>query len=216
MAKCYMCENESTSKEHTPPQSFFPKGKRTNLITVPSCSTHNEETSMDDEYARNIVTSSIENNQTSIDHFFDKSLRSFQRHPGLVKPIIESLREVADYKEGAQAFQIDRARFDRVFRKIAYALFYHEFGYSWKRLLAVMTNQIKMTDMSNDHLGDMFEEIKDDLNGLTWKGENPLVFQYSFLKFKEGEFDYALFMIFHEGFPVWIMPDTDSDHADFD
>ncbi len=216
MEKCYMCDNERTSKEHTPPQSFFPKGQRDNLITVPSCSTHNEATSMDDEYARNIITASIENNQISIDHFFDKSLRSFQRHPGLVRPIIDSLKDVADFKEGAKAFQIDRRRFDKVFRKIAYALFYHEFGYSWKRLLAVMTNQIKMTDMTNDHLGEMFEELNLHLEELSLKGNNPLVFQYSFVKFNGGEFDFALFMLFYEGFPIWIMPDRESEYADFD
>ena len=124
---------------------------------------------MDDEYARNIITASTENNRISIDHFFDKSLRSFQRHQGLVRPIIDSLKDVSDYKDGAKAFQIDRPRFDRVFRKIAYALFYHEFGYSWKRLLAVMTNQTKTTDMSNDHLGDMFEELSEHLAELTLK-----------------------------------------------
>ncbi len=80
-----MCDNESTSKDHTPPQSFFPKGHRNNLTTVTSCATHNEDTSLDDEYGRNILTASIENNQTSIDHFFDKSLRSFQRHYGYLK-----------------------------------------------------------------------------------------------------------------------------------
>lgn len=39
--KCYMCECEGTTKEHVPPRCFFPKQKRVNLFTVPSCKKHN-------------------------------------------------------------------------------------------------------------------------------------------------------------------------------
>jgi hypothetical protein len=211
-----MCDNESTSVEHAPPRGFFPTGKRINLITVPSCKAHNEDTSKDDEYVRNIITTSIENNQTSIDHFLDKSLRSYQRSPKLVAEVIKSLNDVSDYKENAKAYQFERARFDRVIRKIAYALFYKEFDFTWDRLLAATTNQIKMADMSNDHLGDLFETLSDDLNELTLKGENPLVFQYSFIDFGNNPHDKALFMLFYEGFPFLIIPDKTSNHNDFD
>ena len=80
----------------------------------------------------------------------------------------------------AKSFQIDRPRFDRTIRKIAYSLFYKEYGYTWERLLAATTNQLKMGDMTNDHLGEMFEGLTDDLNELQFKGENPLVFKYAF------------------------------------
>jgi len=214
MAKCYLCDNESVSREHTPAQSFFPTGHRNNLVTVPSCTIHNENTSSDDEYVRNIVTTSINNNQTSINHFFDKSFRSFQRHPGLINPILSSLKDVSCHELNAKAFQIDRSRFDRIMRKVAYALFFHEFKITWDRSLAVTTNQLKMSDMTNDHLGKMFEELSKDLSSLILKGNNPLVFQYSFFKFGDDEFDQALFMIFYEGFPLWIIPDKTSNRAD--
>lgn len=216
MAKCYMCENESTSVEHTPPKSFFPSSMRTNLITVPACQTHNEDTSKDDEYVRNVITMSIENNQTSINHFFDKSLRSFQRSPVLAAIVRNSLKDVSFHKLNAKSFQIDRPRFDRTIRKIAYSLFYKEYGYTWERLLAATTNQLKMGDMTNDHLGEMFEGLTDDLSELQFKGENPLVFKYAFIDFGEGKFDKALFMLFYEGFPFWIIPDKTSDHCSFD
>jgi hypothetical protein len=215
MPTCYMCPNQSTSVDHAPPKCFFPAGMRNNLITVPACHVHNEEMSKDDEYARNVITMSIENNKTSIDHFFDKSFKSFQRHPGLVGPIKNSFRDVSSYKEDAKAFALDRARVDRVMRKISYALFYHEYNYTWEKELAVLTNQIKMTNMTNDHLGDLFETLTDDLNELTLQGNNPSVFQYSFIDSGPGQFDKALFMIFYEGFPIWIIPAADSDRADF-
>lgn len=216
MAKCYMCDNESTSIEHTPPRGFFPVGNRNNLVTVPACQTHNEDTSKDDEYVRNIITMSIENNETSINHFFDKSLRSFQRSPGLAANVRNSLKEVSYYKLDAHAFQIDRPRFDRIIRKISYALFYHEYGYTWERLLAATTNQLKMPDMTVDHLGEMFKGLLEDLDTLDFKGENSQVFKYAFLDFGDAPHDKALFMLFYEGFPFWIIPDRTSNHNDFD
>ena len=32
---CYACNQLATSREHTPPRSFFPEDRRKNLITVP-------------------------------------------------------------------------------------------------------------------------------------------------------------------------------------
>jgi len=52
--QCYFCGKESTGVEHIPPKSFFPKGNRIKLITVPSCDEHNQEKSTDDEYIRMI------------------------------------------------------------------------------------------------------------------------------------------------------------------
>ncbi|RZJ23725.1 MAG: hypothetical protein EON51_02275 [Acinetobacter sp.] len=189
---------------------------RSQLITVPSCQAHNQDTSLDDEYARNIITMSIENNQTSMDHFMDKSLSSFRRNGVLRKSIIDSLTDQPSYKAGAKSVFIERPRFDRIIRKVAYALFYKEYAKTWERLLAVATNQIKMRDMSNDHLGKIFDELSEDLNLLTLKGENPQIFQYSFIEYGEGEFDKALFMLFYEGFPFWIIPDANSTEWSFD
>lgn len=211
-----MCNNTESSVEHAPPKGFFPKNMRTNLITVPSCKLHNEDTSSDDEYARNIVSMLIENNQTSIDHFFDKTLRSFKRNKVMSSQIRDSLRDVSFFKEDAKSFEIDRIRFDRVIRKISYALFYNEYGYSWERLLAVTTNQLKMENMKNDHLGNIFESFEEDLDTLQLKGDNPYVFQYSFLDLGNGKHEKALFMIFYEGFPFMIIPDANSNSASFD
>ncbi|MEN2394290.1 hypothetical protein [Pseudomonas halotolerans] len=55
---CYHCEGDFTGWEHVPPQSFFFKGERGGLITVPSCDLHNQKKSKDDEYIRAILLSS--------------------------------------------------------------------------------------------------------------------------------------------------------------
>jgi hypothetical protein len=211
-----MCINDSTSVEHAPPKCFFPKEMRTNLITVPSCPIHNEETSKDDEYARNVITMCIENNQTSNNHFLDKSLSSFKRSIGLAMPILVSLKDASFYKLNAMSFQIDRPRFDRIIRKIAYALFFREYGYTWEKLITPSTNQIKMSNMENDYLGVIFETFLDEFDTLKFKGENPLVFKYAFINSDVGKYDKVLFMIFYEGFPFCVLPDAKSDHCSFD
>ncbi|MBK9402923.1 MAG: hypothetical protein IPN57_00095 [Ignavibacteria bacterium] len=170
----------------------------------------------DDEYVRNVLTACIENNQTSNDHFLNKSLKSFQRNPGLAAEIRKSLKDAHFYKLNAKAFKVDRQRFDKVIRKIAYALFYKEFGFTWQRLLAVTTNQLKMSDMSKDHLGVLFESLTAALDKLLLKGQNPLIFQYAFIELSADKFEKALFMLFYEGFPFWIIPDKTSNRCDFE
>src|SRR5690348_12624374 len=51
--KCYFqgCTPDTTTREHVPLKSFFPKDQRTKLITVPSCEAHNTSKSADDHYA---------------------------------------------------------------------------------------------------------------------------------------------------------------------
>ena len=57
---CYICGQPATSKEHSPARCFFPKGEiKGELTKVDSCRIHNEDTSKDDEYVRNIIAMTI-------------------------------------------------------------------------------------------------------------------------------------------------------------
>lgn len=56
---CYMCDELATTVEHIPPKCIFPETKdledktlnlRKKLLTVPSCTLHNNAKSGDDEY----------------------------------------------------------------------------------------------------------------------------------------------------------------------
>lgn len=81
---CYMCDREATTREHTPPLSFFPDGRKDNLITVPSCKIHNNDNHLEVEYARNIIVTDINSNQVARDMFAGKVLRSYRRNRKLV------------------------------------------------------------------------------------------------------------------------------------
>ena len=91
---CYICGQPATSDEHAPARCFFPKNKRVNLTTVHSCSIHNEDTSKDDEYVRNIIAMSIDNNQVALNHFLQKCKKSFEKSPGLLQLTTGTKRKV--------------------------------------------------------------------------------------------------------------------------
>jgi hypothetical protein len=81
---CYMCDKEKVSVEHAPPKSFFPSDMQINLITVDSCLEHNEDTSLDDEYVKNLITMLIYGNDTAYRQFSGKTIKSFNRSPALL------------------------------------------------------------------------------------------------------------------------------------
>lgn len=214
---CYICGAESTSVEHAPAKSFFPRGQRNNLITVPSCSVHNEETSKDDEYVRNIIAMMIGNNGHALTHFLKTCLASFTRSPKLLTrtTAVNKRVYVADNAsvtpEPTISIQIERDRIELVLRKIGYALFFHQFGKPWGRTLNVATEYLVTQNFQQDELGEIIKEIKSAPEYIEpiLDGNNPEIFKYSFLPTEsENVFDQVLVMKFYEGFEVWLLPVT--------
>ena len=85
---CYICSAEATSREHVPPKCLFPEYKdvpdrdfRRNLISVPSCDTHNSSKSQDDEYLLFILISHYENNAVAKEQFSTKIVRALKERP---------------------------------------------------------------------------------------------------------------------------------------
>lgn len=199
---CYLCGDVPISKEHVPARCFFPSDAeyRKQLITVSSCKKHNEDTSADDEYVRNIITTHHGNNHVAFQHFRDKVVRSLQRNPGLMGE-----RRVVDTDQGkTYAFNIDRNRFDRTIRKIAYAIFFHEYHFQWNRELIVLTEHLVYEDLTKDDFGIFLEKAKINLPPDLDRGDNPKVFKYRVLTSSDSTQNTLLQMTFYEGFTVWI------------
>jgi hypothetical protein len=85
---CYMCAQNSTSREHVPPKCVFPEQKdadgrnyRKELITVPSCDLHNSQKSKDDEYLMVVLTSYFNNNQAAETQIKSKIARAWAKNP---------------------------------------------------------------------------------------------------------------------------------------
>lgn len=125
IGKCYMCVADATSKEHVPPHCFFPKGRRNDLITVPSCSTHNNDNSKDVEYVRNIVVTHHKTNEVARLHFREKALKSLTRSPKLFSRTLHNAKEILLDREVTGVGILDLPRFKSVMKAIAFGIYFN-------------------------------------------------------------------------------------------
>lgn len=204
-----MCDKEIVSVEHAPPKSFFPSDMRNNLITVDSCQKHNEDTSLDDEYVRNLITMHIYGNATAYEQFSEKTIKSFKRSPALLQHTTEKQHSVNFNGAQTVAFEIDRDRVDLVMRKIAYALFYHKYNQRWLRKLITATTYLKTPEFKNDEFGQLIEELQRDHTPV-YEGNNPDAFKFAFIELDDNIYNKYLRMKFYDGFEVWVIFDEDA------
>lgn len=216
---CYICGEKATSKEHAPARCFFPEDEkyRKNLIVVPSCSKHNEATSIDDEYVRDIICMSIGNNSVAYKQFIDKVIKSFTRRPALQVQILKNTRPVyikekTNNIDASIALEIDRDRFDKILKKIAYAIYYNEYSKIWKRGLIIATDFLLDSQMKPDEVGELMREVRQYLKEPEFDGNNPQVFKYKFLE--TNTTDVILWMKFYEGFEAFAIPNLGNNQPD--
>jgi hypothetical protein len=198
-----MCDKEKYSGEHAPAQCFFPSGMRDNPIIVDSCKKHNEDTSLDDEYVRNLISMLIDGNDTAYEQFSKKTIRSFERSPALLQSTTEKQHPVNFNGTPTLALEVNRDRLDLVMRKIAYALFYHKYNKRWLRKLITATTHLKTPEFENDEFGQLIEQAHTPM----YEGNNPDVFKFSFIELDENIYNKFLRMKFYDGFEIWMIPD---------
>ncbi|EHQ29674.1 hypothetical protein Mucpa_5605 [Mucilaginibacter paludis DSM 18603] len=198
VSRCYQCDETATTVEHVPAKCFFPKGQRDNLITVPSCRQHNNDTSMDDEYVRGIVSSANGTNKTAVDQWRGPVRQSFMHSPKLFLKTFETRKD--------NAFFHDRDRVDHLMIKIAYGLYFHAFKKRWASIPAPFYKQFYDEDGITD-FESRLPGYRDAGYHTVLAGANPSVFKYSFSEADfNGEPNVSLKLIFYEGFEVLIMP----------
>ena len=136
---CYACDQPATTKEHAPPKSFFPHGgSGLNLITVPSCSVHNCDNSLDVEYVRNAIASSAGLNETG-ELLSDKTKRSFDRSPALFARTFQSFA-VHSHEQQVFTYKFDLKRVHKVMGAVVQALHYRDQGRKWGRWLVFVAS----------------------------------------------------------------------------
>lgn len=202
---CYMCDRAATTREHAPPLSFFPDGRRVNLITVPSCKTHNHDNHLDVEYARNIIVTDINSNQVARDLFADKVLRSYRRNRKLVQRTFQKVREVKIGGRATAITRLNRARFNPIMRAVASALYFRDFGerfqFRWTIYNATMLSE-----------GQAFYDMPDPFNPRTRAAlrsvpvadrhtNQPEVFKYGVYRRAEHRVIYRL--VFYGGVDIY-------------
>lgn len=192
-----MCEEPATSVEHVPAKCFFPKGQRNNLITVPSCVRHNNETSKDDEYVRGIIVTARGTNKLAVDHWRGDVRRSYLHSPKLFVKTFNLRKD--------KAFFHDRSRIDSVMIKIAYALYFHTYKKVWHSSPAPFYNKFYNDDNQTDMELRLpnFKPISYNI----YEGENQAVFKYQYFEGNfNGQPNCYFKMVFYEGFEVFIFP----------
>jgi hypothetical protein len=207
-----MCGSPETSREHAPPQCFFPKinefGRdlRRNLITVPSCDKHNSHKSQDDEFFRSVILmTAAQTSDVGRHQFFGKFLRAVRRMPHVYRSFFRD-RGTAS-KRTQHAMSIDRARFDLCADHLARAIFFHTFGRKWSFPVLVQSPNFYADIVSDAAVPDQttmraIELSRQFLGSEPVYGENPEVFRYR-LRFDEAGEIYAFAAIFYEIFEVF-------------
>lgn len=163
-----MCVAVATSKEHVPPLCFFPKGRRNDLITVPSCSTHNHDNSKDVEYVRNIVVTHHQTNEVARLHFREKALKSLTRSPRLFSQTLHNAKEIVLDGEVTGVGILDLPRFKSVMKAIAFGIYFNTHIKAFEGDWEIFGTGLVSSEALFEGKPDGSEEIRNLLNQLTY------------------------------------------------
>jgi hypothetical protein len=140
-----MCDAIATSLEHAPSLCLFPEIEedelrrdfRRNLITVPSCDTHNSAKSRDDEYIRLVLVSGIGANELGHQLARTKIARSIARRPSLMLSLLQKSTPAFVLDNESQQWietlriELDPLRVYTVLMNMARALYFRHFETKW-------------------------------------------------------------------------------------
>ncbi len=223
--QCYCCEKAATTRDHIPPKCFFPEKKylssnspdyRSNLITVPSCSDHNNHRSSDDEYTAAVIVMNSESD-LAFTIFKSKWVKTLlRREVALGQRIFSTAKSVRviSKKNGllipyeTLAISYEMKRIERVIESIACAIYYIESDYQekWANECIIQSPNFLNRDLSHSQdayelnqinqafiHGEKYQEL-----GLTKKVVHPDVFYYQF--FKSDDKNFIVKIVFYGDF----------------
>lgn len=216
--KCYMCENEATSKEHVPPKCLFPESKdvkginlRKDLIIVPSCEIHNSQKSKDDEFLLIALTGAVCNNYIAYQQAKTKVNRAVRRKSQdfLGKVILKNMKSTTVKTIDGVEFPVlvgepDLKRFRNCFTHIAYGLYFHKFGQKFEGEMNMIIGFLKYRNHNYQTLSELLKKrFEVEKLKLEVEGKNPEVFTYQFCSPDENEI-IGLKMVFYQGAEVFV------------
>lgn len=195
--RCYCCDRVATTVEHVPPLCIFPERKdlptgmdlRRNLITVPSCRTHNLKKSGDDEYLMYALVTNLPAGKIAFHHFSTKVLRAISRRPRLAQRILSQITPITVHDTQTQetfqtvAVQAEGERLEHVLRQVAFGIYRHHFAETWSGPIRVVPEFLRFVhERQSREWNISLQEASgyaDQLfsTGQTY-GENPSVFCY--------------------------------------
>jgi hypothetical protein len=197
-----MCDAPAVSREHVPPQCFFPAGHRNNLSTVPSCDTHNSKNSKDVEYVRNIISTHTGTNKVAAT-VFENTKRSFDHSPKLMYRTFRKMRPVQVCGDETGAFRVDLPRIQTVMKAIAYALYFRDYAKKHRGDWRIFTPSFHYAPTLHEGQPDPWEGFRKYLESGGFNAmpvPQPEVFKYGVIQ--SGQNQLMFRFEFYEGFVV--------------
>jgi hypothetical protein len=212
---CYACGSAANSREHVPPLCIFPEGEdapfaeslRRDLITVPSCETHNLQKSQDDEYLMMILVAHFTNNEVAHQQMRTKVMRAWQRRPHLALTAVRNPQPAGLNGKETMVFSVDMPRFTRAMELITRGLIFHTTGTPWQgavhtwganMLASESPNYAKIMATSvaiREAMASIFAKIP-------FLGANPEVFRYQLYVPAPQETLGCAKLVFYEGLEI--------------
>jgi len=182
---CYWCGQPATTREHVPPRSFFPdsyecngevvKAKWERLITVPSCTQHNNSKSDLDDYLRmHIVPFAKSDNIYAATLNQGKIFRAWCRTPALL--------QIKSFDGDILTFDVDDEKLGYALDAIARALYFHEFKTAFEGKCYTFWTHYSETSVLHGANTEVLHAIARERPqwNTPLKGEYPEIFQYQF------------------------------------
>lgn len=202
---CYWCGAPATSREHVPPRNLFPQGKNKNLITVPSCSRHNEALTKFDEKFR-IYLQARESSPDALNEFKMTTFRGLSRpeSQGLVRGLGKGAKRVVVLGQQTLALRVGPAEQNLYFEKIIRGLYFHLYRKPANGRVVSVSKDFVVPGFDYAALKQLISPYLNDPN-ITKDGktDNPDIFRYKFARAeKSGEEVSAIAMLFYTGVEV--------------
>ena len=183
---CYYCGEKSSTKEHIPPECFFPKGSKVQLFTVPACVKHNNAKSKDDEYVKVLFTTSADLMlRKDLSYVIDKSERALERNPAFKATVLDDpepavvVLPCGTYVPST-SHKIDIPRLLRFLEFLARGLFYHHEKEVWKGRVKVVLHFLLRPD-AEEHDQLINDELLGNYDRADSHGLNKNIFYYNFV-----------------------------------
>ncbi len=183
---CYACgiADVPLSREHVPPKSLHPLEMRREMMTVWSCSIHNQGKSADDEYLLCLAPNLYHSNQVGIEHGLRWLARVQKSRPGHAERTVGPIKDILVHRtegttEPAALILFDAPRIEGALELMARGVFFKTYGECAPANTAVAMD-FSLSDQAHDRnlRSAMFDRGRDILGEAVYRGSNPDVFQY--------------------------------------
>ena len=202
---CYWCGGPATSREHVPSRNLFPQGKNKNLITVPSCSSHNEALTKFDEKFR-IYLQARESSSDALNEFKTTTFRGLSKpeSQGLVRGLAKGAKRVVVQGQQTIALRVDPTEQNLYFEKIIRGLYFHLYRKPATGQVVSISKDFIVPGFDYAELEQIIGPYLNDPNNTKeGKTDNPDIFRFKYARTEEsGKEVVAIAMLFYKGVEV--------------